>query len=75
MNQNQSTIEDIKQLSVAERILIVEDIWDSIVSSNQQFPVSDEHKKELDVRLKAHSDKPHNVKSWGEVKKNINSQL
>jgi putative addiction module component (TIGR02574 family) len=73
--ENQNSVESIKKLSVAERILIVEDIWDSIISSNEQHPISDEQKKELDSRLKSHLENPNDVKSWDEVRKNITSQL
>ena len=37
-------LENIKNLSVAERILIVEEIWDSILNSNEEFPLSEEQK-------------------------------
>ena len=42
---NPNSLENIKKLSVAERILIVEDIWDSIISSEENFPITDEQKK------------------------------
>ena len=68
-------IENIKKMSVAERIMIIEDIWDSILSSNENLPISDEHKKELDVRLEDHRKNPNEGKSWEEVKKNVLSKL
>ena len=46
-----------------ERILIVEDIWDSIISSEEDFPVMDEQKKELDSRLEAYYKIPNEGKS------------
>jgi putative addiction module component (TIGR02574 family) len=72
---NLNPVENIKKLSVAERILIVEDIWDSIISSHEDFPISDEQKKELDLRLEAYYKNPNEGKSWEEVKKNIQSQI
>jgi putative addiction module component (TIGR02574 family) len=72
---NSNSIEDIKKLSVAERILIVEDIWDSIFSSEEDFPITDEQKKELDSRLDAYKKNPNEGKSWKEVKDNIRSHL
>lgn len=74
-NINQKSIENIKKLSIAERILIVEDIWDSIIFSKESFPVSDEQKKELDLRLEAYYKNPNEGRSWKEVKANIQSQL
>ena len=72
---NPNSLENIKKLSVAERILIVEDIWDSIISSEENFPITDEQKKELDLRLEAYYKNPKEGKSWKEVKDNIKSQL
>jgi putative addiction module component (TIGR02574 family) len=73
MSENiyQNPIEDIKKLSIAERILIVEDIWDSIISSNEDFPISDEQRRELDLRLDAYHKNPNVGKSWEEVRKKI----
>ena len=72
---NSNSIEDIKKLSVAERILIVEDIWDSIFLSEEDFPITDEQKKELDSRLEAYKKNPDEGKSWKEVRDNIRSHL
>lgn len=71
----QNTINDIKKLSVTDRISVIEDIWESILTSEAQYPVPDEQKKELDLRLKENQEKPDQVKSWEEVKKNIKNQL
>ena len=72
---NDYTVEQIKKLSVEERISIVEDIWDSIVESNEKYPLTEEQKKELEKRLKAYKKDPEGGKTWEEVKKNIQSQL
>ena len=74
-NINQDSIENIKKLSIAERILIIEDIWDSIISSKEEFPISDDQKKELDLRLESYYKNPNEGKSWKEVKENIQSQI
>ena len=74
-NINQNPIENIKKLSIAERILIVEDIWDSIISSEEDFPMSDEQKRELDLRLDKYYKNPKEGKSWKEVRNNIESQI
>lgn len=70
-----TTVEDIKKLGLKDRVLIVEDIWDSIAGSNAEYPVPDEQKKELDIRLKENSDNPDKTKSWDDVKKNLQSKL
>ena len=70
-----NSLEDIKKLSVAERIRIIEDIWDSISASGEELPITDEQKKELDLRLEAHKNNPETGKSWEEVRDNICSNL
>jgi putative addiction module component (TIGR02574 family) len=41
----------IDQLSVADRILLVEEIWDSIVATPEQVPLTEAQIAELDERL------------------------
>ena len=45
---------DILELSVAERIQLVEDIWDSIAAAPETVPLNEDQKKELDRRLEAY---------------------
>ena len=39
-----------KNLSIAERIEIVEELWDSIAEEQSKVPVSEEQKRILDER-------------------------
>jgi putative addiction module component (TIGR02574 family) len=68
------SIEDIKQLSVAERILLVEEIWDSIATMTEELPVTETQKRDLDLRLKAYKKLPDDGSKWPEVKKRIISK-
>lgn len=68
-------LENIKNLSVAERILIVEEIWDSILSSNEEFPLSDEQKNELDKRLDSYNNNPDGTRPWNEIRDDIRNML
>ncbi|MFH1258583.1 MAG: addiction module protein [Elusimicrobiota bacterium] len=45
-----SDVPKISHLSVAEKILFVEELWDSI-ANHKQIPVPESHKAELDRRL------------------------
>lgn len=47
-----SDIAEIARLSTPEKILLVEDLWDSIASDQPSVPVPEGHKAELDERLK-----------------------
>ena len=44
-------VPEILRLSVPEKILFVEDLWDSISSVDSDIPVPESHKNELDHRL------------------------
>lgn len=44
---------DYSHLSVAERILLVEEIWDSIQPAAEETPLSAAHRDELHRRLDA----------------------
>lgn len=72
---NFNSLENIKRLSIPERILIIEDIWESILNSKEDIPLSDKQKRELDERLERFSKNPDDVKPWNEVRNNIQSQL
>jgi len=45
---------NIKQLSVDERIRLVEDLWDSIASDQASLPLTSDQTEELDKRLDAY---------------------
>ncbi len=65
---------DILSLSVAERIQLIEDIWDSIVEMPQEVPLTEEQKAELDRRLDAYHQDPTEGSPWGLVRERIRSR-
>ena len=62
---------DFTQLSVAERILVVEQIWDSIAADQEAMQLTAAQKAELDRRLDAYRKSPGEGSSWAEVKARI----
>ncbi len=58
----------IDRLSVAERLRLVEEIWDSISESPDELPIPEWHRQELDRRLAACKANPEAGSSWEEVK-------
>ena len=64
----------IQQLSLAERILIVEEIWDSIVAEQASLPVTNAQQAELDRRLDAYRASPGQGASWEGVKTDIRAK-
>jgi putative addiction module component (TIGR02574 family) len=65
------TPSEIKKLSVAERILIVEEIWDSIAAEQEAVQVTEAQKAELDRRLASCDASPNEGKSWEEIKRRL----
>ena len=63
-----NVLEDIRTLSVAERIQLVEDIWDSIAATPEAVPVTDAQRKELARRKRAHRKDQAAAKTWEEVR-------
>jgi len=47
-----SDIPEITRLSTPEKILLLEDLWDSIASDQDGVPVPQSHREELDNRYK-----------------------
>jgi putative addiction module component (TIGR02574 family) len=65
------TTQEIKKLSVAERIMIVEEIWDSIAADQESLDVTEAQRHELDRRLDAYHSSPEEGSSWDEVKRRV----
>lgn len=57
-----------EEMTTAERILYVQDLWDRIAEDPEGVPVSDEWKVELDRRLAAHRADPSAAVPWEQVK-------
>ncbi len=68
------TKSDVLKLSVAERIQLVEDIWDTIAENPEEVPQTEEKKAELDRRLEAHQQHPDAAIPGDTVLKRIRSR-
>lgn len=64
-------VAEIFELSVAERIQIVEDIWDSIGNAPEELALSEAEKLELDKRLENYRQNPKEEIKWETLKKNL----
>lgn len=60
-------VAEILELSISERLQIVEDIWDSIASDSKDLYISDELKRELDRRMEAYEKNPNAGITWEEL--------
>lgn len=70
-----SQLSEILQLSVAERIQLVEDIWDSIATVPDAVALTEEQKAELDRRVKAYQDNPSEGISWSDLKTKLQRRM
>ena len=64
----------IDRLSLAERILLVEEIWDSIAAEGKVPPLTQEQKRELDRRIAAADANPEAESPGKEVKATLSGQ-
>lgn len=66
----QANISSLKKLSVAERILLVEELWDSIANDKKidELEFDTALKKELDQRLARHEAGKSKSYSWKQAK-------
>ncbi len=64
-------VAEIFELSVAKRIQIVEDIWDSINNAPGELPLSEAEKLELDKRLESYRQNQNEGIEWETLKKNL----
>ena len=64
-------IPEISQLSIPERILLLEDLWDSIASHDFDVPLPQSHQVELDRRLKRHIESPGDLLSLKELQERV----
>lgn len=64
---NVKDIPEINKLSTAEKILLVEDLWDSIASDESVVPVPQSHMEALKRRLKNYKSTPGNLLSLEEL--------
>jgi len=64
----------VLSLSVAERIQLVEDIWDTIAEVPDEVGLTDSQKAELDRRLDAYHRSPEVGSPWDMVRERILSR-
>lgn len=68
-------IEQLRALPVAERIQLVEDLWDTIAAEAGGVALSPAHLEELDRRLDRFERSPTEGVEWSALKVRIQSSL
>ena len=68
-------IQDLKRLSLSERIQLVEDLWDSIAEDSPGMGLTPEHIAELDRQLDALEAQPQTGTPWEIARERILASL
>jgi putative addiction module component (TIGR02574 family) len=66
-----TALQELETLSIAERVQIVEDLWDSIARSNANLPVPQWQKDELARRKERYLRSPDSGETWDQVRQSI----
>jgi putative addiction module component (TIGR02574 family) len=62
------------KLGRAERLQLVEDLWDSIAKEDSELPISDSKRDELRRRKERFLQHPTSGRSWEQVKQRARTQ-
>lgn len=65
------TATDLLNLSIPERIQLVEDLWDTIAAEADAVELTEEEKKIIDERLEAYHKNPELGSPWEDVFKRL----
>lgn len=71
---NVSDIPQLAKMTVPEKIVFLEDLWDSIAEQEQAVPVPDSHIRELERRLAEYRAKPGELLTLEELQQKIASR-
>jgi putative addiction module component (TIGR02574 family) len=64
---------EISQLSIAERIQLAEDLWDSILDRQDEIELDSAQQQELDRRIDRYRQDPTAGATWETVKQRLGS--
>jgi putative addiction module component (TIGR02574 family) len=67
-------VKELLALDVKERLALVQELWDSIVSDAQgaaELPVTETERRDLDDRLREDDEHPDAAISWAEARASL----
>jgi putative addiction module component (TIGR02574 family) len=67
-------IPEIARLTIPEKILLLEDLWDSIASEESSIPVPPSHREELDRRLTEYEKNPGKLLTLDDLRGRIEAR-
>jgi putative addiction module component (TIGR02574 family) len=65
---------ELLELDIAERLDLIEELWDSIATDSQsaeQIPLTEDERTLLDARLQEYRADPRAARPWAEVRAEI----
>ena len=62
---------ELSRLSPADKLMLVNELWDELAANPDQIPVSDEVIAELDRRMEVYKKDPTAVSTWEEIQLRI----
>ena len=63
--------EQIMPLTVAERLQLIEEIWNSISNNESEIALTSAQQEEIERRLESYTDIKNQGKSWQEIKQKM----
>jgi putative addiction module component (TIGR02574 family) len=68
-------LDELLKLTVAERIQLAEDLWDSIAAKPDSLPLTDTQRAEIERRLAKHYRDPESVIPWEEARGRLHQRF
>ena len=62
------------RLSVAERLEIIEELWNSIAAEPEELSITDAQRDEIDRRIAEHDRDPSSSVPWAEVRERLRAR-
>jgi putative addiction module component (TIGR02574 family) len=72
---NKALRDQVLQLSVAEKLDLIGEIWDSIPPNAEEFDLTPEQMQELDRRMAEHERDPSSAIPWEEVRERLRARF
>jgi putative addiction module component (TIGR02574 family) len=63
--------DEIRKLTTAQRLLLLDEIWDSLLEESHEFPLTSEQREELDRRLEDCERNPNDCEPWDQVRADL----
>ena len=66
---------EISRLGLPEKLLLIADVWDSIALGNNEIPLAEWQKQELDERYNLYKEGKQNLHDWESVHQNLRQKF